>query len=309
MSKGLQDNPWQGRVDNPNNSETRRWHQSVLVGDINDAPKADFALAGYAIDEGVKRNKGRIGAAEGPNAIRKALSSFAWHSKHTLLDIGDSYCHGSKLEAAQAEYASKIAGCLNKGVKTIGLGGGHDIAFSHYTGVRAAFPDKKIGIINLDAHFDLRTPEPLTSSGTPFYQIAQQEEQLHYLCIGIQEYGNTQKLFNTAQQLHVKHFLRSQLRENLAAVLTTVEVFSKTVDVVYLTVDLDGFDRTVAPGVSAPTTDGLLIHEVLPIIHQLATSKKLKACDFAELNPSYDQDAATARLAAYLIFDLLKYWI
>ncbi len=72
--------------------------------------------------------------------------------------------------------------------KSIVLGGGHEVTFAHYSGIKKAFPNQKIGIINLDAHFDNREPENGVgaSSGTGFWQIAQ-EGEIHSLHIGIQK--------------------------------------------------------------------------------------------------------------------------
>ena len=66
---------WQGRVDPEDGLEGKRWHQA-----INDsADYCDAALLGFSCDIGVANNKGRVGAAKGPDTIRQTLANMAWH--------------------------------------------------------------------------------------------------------------------------------------------------------------------------------------------------------------------------------------
>ena len=300
---------WQGRIDSPEDGLGLRWHQVVQTQDLDaDLQKQNkLALLGYACDEGVKRNKGRVGAFYGPKVIRKALSSFAWHLDNELLDFGDFECHDSNLEDFQKEFSTGVAKVLSSGHKLVALGGGHDIAYAHFCGFRQFMKTKKkdalLGIINFDAHFDLREPSPLSSSGTPFYQIKTEfsEEKIDYLCLGIHDYANTQRLFHTAKSLGVSYETRKEIRENLPKVEHNLKQFLEPLDAVYLTIDLDGLDASICPGVSAPSTDGLTLVEVLSFIQIIKDSGKLISVDLAEFNPKYDLDNKTAKIAAYLV--------
>lgn len=121
----------------------------------------------------MKRNKGRVGAADAPDAIRTQLANLPIHRPVSLVDLGTVTCEYENLEQAQSELAEQVANSLQNGLKPIVLGGGHEVAFGSFSGlfqyVQAHAPDKKIGIINFDAHFDLREAEHATS-GTPFYR-------------------------------------------------------------------------------------------------------------------------------------------
>lgn len=64
---------WQGRVDSVDDQEAFRWHQ--IVREVAPGARPGIALAGFASDEGVRRNGGRAGAAGGPAALRRALSN------------------------------------------------------------------------------------------------------------------------------------------------------------------------------------------------------------------------------------------
>src|SRR5690606_1566362 len=92
------------------------------------------------------------------------------------------------------------------------LGGGHEIVYGHYKGLRQAYPTASIGIINIDAHFDLRKPaETGPNSGTGFWQIAQEVQAsgypFHYMALGIQKAANTQELFTRADALDVVYVM------------------------------------------------------------------------------------------------------
>jgi len=79
-----------------------------------------------------------------------------------------------------------------------------------------------------------------------------------------------------------------------------------TIDLVYLSMDLDGFCSSIAPGVSAPSPLGFQPDVALKTIAFLAQSQKLVSVDIVELNPCYDHDNATARLAARLIYQVIE---
>src|SRR5690606_39172273 len=77
---------WSGRVDQPEDASTRRWHQWVRTPEAGAA--SGVALLGFACDEGVRRNHGRVGAAEGPAALRRMLSNLPTLDEVPLYDAG-----------------------------------------------------------------------------------------------------------------------------------------------------------------------------------------------------------------------------
>tara|TARA_R110002020_G_scaffold113688_1_gene261602 strand:+ start:107153 stop:108145 length:993 start_codon:yes stop_codon:yes gene_type:complete len=271
-----------------------------------------FALLGYACDEGVKRNQGRVGAAKGPDAIREQLGKLPDHlrDKTSLLDLGNISCGDGDLEACQQTLSSKVSQLLSKRAFPILLGGGHDIAYTHYRGIKDHLKNlgdaKTIGIINFDAHFDLRPTTNGTTSGTPFHQIAQECERegvpFKYLCLGIRKDANSGSLFTTAAELGALYVEND--RFNLFYRDETIQIikdFYQGVDVLYTTLDLDGFSSAFAPGVSAASPMGFSPDIVLECLQTIIASKKLISMDVAELNPVYDRDGQTAKLAASLI--------
>lgn len=306
--------PWTGRFDG-DGAEHRRWWQAVTPFGKNDGgPDSSAArpavILGFASDEGVRRNKGRTGAALAPAALRAALGPLAFHSNRTVSDAGDIVVSDGALEAGQARAGQAIAAMLDGGRLTAVLGGGHETAYASYLGVaasKAVRDGQRLGILNLDAHFDLRD-EALPSSGTPFRQMAEAEaaagREFRYAVVGISEPNNTRALFNTAARLGVRYLpdedcTAERVREFVAAFLARV-------DVLYLTIDLDVLPASVAPGVSAPAAYGVPLPVISAVCRQVAESGKLLHLDVAELNPGFDIDGRTAKVAARLVNTLLR---
>jgi formiminoglutamase len=306
--------PWRGRFDG-DGTEHRRWWQAVAPYHHTPAtPSAarsprPAALLGFNSDAGVLRNKGRVGAAVAPAAIRAALGPLAFRLPREVFDAGDVTVTGNALEAGQARAGLAVSKMLDAGSLTVVLGGGHETAFASYLGVAgsaAVRGGKRLGVLNLDAHFDLRD-EPEPSSGTPFLQMARAEEaagrELKYAVVGISEPNNTPALFSTASRLGVKYLLDEDCSAEATAQF--VAGFLESVDVLYLTIDLDVLPAAVAPGVSAPAAYGVPLPVISAVCRQVAASGKLLHLDVAELNPKFDIDQRTAKVAARLVNTLL----
>ncbi len=129
--------------------------------------------------------------------------------------------------------------------------------------------------------------------------------EYHQVTVGIQRQSNTIKLFQAANSLGVEFVEGSQMHwTHLAAIQERVEAFLAQVEHVYVSIDLDGFAAHLAPGVSAPTAFGYNTGLVNSLLGQLLHSGKVVSCDIAELNPEYDRDQQTARLAASLVYSM-----
>lgn len=300
---------WAGRIDSDTDKSQFRMHQVMQCIKYTqlDMQTPGFSMMGYACDEGVRRNKGNVGAVEGPMAFRKAFSNLAVHESQMLYDLGNVTCRDGNLEATQQQFSEVVKEAIQAKQKLIAIGGGHDIAYGHFRGIREALGEKvKIGIINFDAHFDLRAIEQHPSSGTPFWQIAQEENQINYCCIGIQPGGNTKKLFETAKEHGVFIILRNEIGNSDAE--SKFSAFIESMDYLYLTVDLDGFDMSYCPGVSAPTANGFSYQEIQSYLMKVSGSQKLISMDIAELSPAHDRGNQTAKMAAHLAYDLMNSW-
>lgn len=301
---------WTGRKSNPEKSK-QYWHQVIELHDLKDIGKThtDIALLGYVCDEGVRRNLGRVGAKNGPTALREFLAKLPVHfDKIKVADFGNIVCIDRDMEACQNALANITEQLLTHGIFPIAMGGGHDIAYGHFKGIyntiNSSSGDKRIGIINFDAHFDLRPVEQQPNSGTPFNQILNEFENVEYIAIGIQRQSNTKELFDIAMQDNIHFALNydcESSKEELNALQARLQPIIDACDHLYITIDLDGFSSAYAPGVSAPSPLGFTPSFVFKMLRFLFDTHKIISFDIAELNPSLDSDKLTANLAAKII--------
>lgn len=289
---------WNGRLDSYEEIDLRLWQ---VVQEIKEAQEAGgVCFVGYDTDDGVVRNLGRKGAESGSNAIRKAIQSFPQLKGLKVYDYRN--LEKKSAEEAQKEYSEKISDVLKKGIFPIGLGGGHDIAYGSYLGIRKAHPDKKIGIINFDAHLDMRPYDKGRTSGTSFKEIMDNDKNTQYAIVGFQKMGNTERLIKTAEAFNVL-ILEEECSEE--SIIKSLEEFVKKVDIVYVTFCMDVFDASTAPGVSAPVVMGLDPKKGKRLLRFLMETEKVVCVDFAEVNPVYDIDNMTAKLAGCLIYEVM----
>lgn len=311
---------WQGREDRAEGPLALRWHQRVQRPRPGSPERATdpeaVALLGFASDTGVRRNGGRTGAREGPAALRTILAGLPAHPiDRELVDAGDVQVEGDDLESAQIEFAAAIRDLLDAGYRPIGLGGGHEIGFASWLGLADHLAPRlprppRIGILNLDAHLDLRQA-PQRHSGTPFHDIARECERrgwpFRYACFGASRAANTAALYAQAERLGV--WIEPDLdltADALPALLTRLDAWCTDLDALYLTICLDAFPAAAAPGVSAPAALGIDPRIAIRLIAHARARGLLKLADVAELCPAQDIDRRTARLAARLVWELVR---
>lgn len=317
---------WIGRAEPFETDRARYWYQLAKPYE-----QQQIGLVGFACDQGVRRNQGRVGAKAAPPMIRQAFAALPVISDLqqrfdgqllTLLgDAGDIHCHDDDgfapltLEQAQTVYADKISHVIKQGGLPIGLGGGHAIAYGSFLGlwqtlVKANNVHDKdklpvIGIINFDAHLDIRQSDVATS-GTPFRQIAEHldknSQPFHYCCIGVSRLSNTAALFDRAEQLGV-HIISDEDCHHLPwdSLAEQINAFINKVDVLYITIDMDCLPSSVVPGVSAPAAYGIELSFVERAVKVMMQSGKVKVADIAEINPTFDVDNRSCKVAARLL--------
>lgn len=264
-------------------------------------------------------------------------------------DLGNVICADNdkiikdSLEQAQQIYSEQVAKMVAKDTLVIGLGGGHEIAWGSFLGLYQGLQNQilsnqklqnqklqnqalqqqeqqnhqksvtampKIGIINFDAHFDLRQDKYATS-GTPFRQIAeflsQKNEPFCYLAIGISQFSNTAALVHRAKTLGVSVITDDDCyRLPFMAICQQITDFTDCVDVLYLTLDMDCLSGAIMPAVSAPAAKGLSLDFVEHCLEVILASNKVKIIDIAETNPVYDNDGRSLKVVARLLAKLLE---
>jgi formiminoglutamase len=303
---------WNGRIDSTTNYDAFRWHQWVRPLDLSEPvelPKDTLKIGfiGFECDEGIKLNKGREGAALGPKMIRKELSNLPclFTQDLVLFECGNIQVTNESLDELQRELADQIDIMIRLGVFPIVLGGGHELALGHYKGLKKNYPD--LGIINLDAHLDMRPYEESASSGTMFRQIADlnrsDNDPFKYLCLGVQKRGNTIDLLKKAKELEAEFvYARDIIHGNINDTHEKITKFARKSNHIYLTLCTDVISSAYAPGVSSAQPLGIHPEIILDLIKYAIRTDKLVAFDVAEVSPRFDQDNVTANLACTFIF-------
>jgi len=309
--------PWQGRPDLTHGSCFFHIIQllNLTRADWASITTPAFALLGFRCDEGVKRNFGRTGAINGPDVMREVLAKTPLQREGLIIyDAGNISCEDDDLEQAQLALAEAVSLLLQHNITPIVLGGGHEIAWGHYQGIAKSNAAEKLGVVNFDAHFDMRPllADDKGSSGTPFLQIANacqaSNREFDYSCIGIQPASNIPLLFSTMAKHHGSVLLAEDIQLNkIEKCSSFIEDIINRNQQLYVTICLDVFAASDAPGVSAPQILGLTPWQVIPMLRELATSGKVLSYDLAEYAPNYDLDFRTARLAANLIFEIVHH--
>lgn len=304
---------WTGRVDSETLYDAFRWHQwiepiDLSMTDVSLPPyKVGIALLGFASDEGVKRNLGRTGAAKGPASIRKELCNLpcSFADSLRLFDAGTVTCDDGNLEESQATLAWAVDRLIRMNLFPIVLGGGHEVAYGDYSGLmKCGFTP---GIINFDAHFDIRPYTDKGSSGTMFRQIHDDLVRLgypfNYFAVGIQKRGNTVDLFKTAERMQASYLMAKEIGEgDLTGAYEKLDAFLSRQSQLYVTICTDVFSSAFAPGVSATQPLGLHPERILRIFKRIFATGKVILFDIAEVSPRFDNDNVTSNLAATFIY-------
>lgn len=313
---------WKGRVDSREDYDAFRWHQWVQPLDLNEVKEKPacalgFAFIGFCSEQGVKRNKGRVGTALAPDFIRGQMSNLpcTFSQQVKFYDAGNILCDEISMEEGQRLLGLAVEKILELSLFPIVLGGGHETTFGHFQG---QFADLKknnasldMGVVNFDAHFDLRPYDNGPSSGSMFRQIGDIYEkegaEYHYLPLGIQEHSNTVSLFKYAKAIGANYILAKEVKDsNFSSILEKVDTFLYPCDSAYITVCTDVFSAAFAPGVSATQALGLDPEVVLPIIKHILRTRKVRGFDICEISPRFDLDNTTAKLGAVLIFAVVN---
>lgn len=286
-------------------------------------------LLGVGSDLSLGRHRGRLGDNEGPESISTWAAKMLPPSRELYIyDAGViESASGLTFKELQSELYSKVTGFLVREHLPILLGGGHEISIASYKALSDYIyrPDRntsetqecsapkaqhpRIGIINFDAHFELRKARS-PKVGSVFYSVANYCADNHrpfdYLGLGICERSNSQAIFMRAEELGCQWILDRQMKmRNLREVFYKVERFLNHVDYVHVSFDLSVFSADVASGVNLSRLQGVdwpIVEQVLKLI---VNSGKVKVLDVVEYNPEFDDENQTAKVAARVVNTIL----
>jgi formiminoglutamase len=285
-------------------SKDEKWPRANTLFD-NNLDSADFALLGIPAH---KTSLSATSANLTPAAIREALTRYSTFAGSTnsdlrtlsMTDLGDidspDFLDG---ENRVAEFAADL---LSKHKLIVALGGDNSITYSLAKGLWNDI--QNIGVITFDAHHDLRDGE---SNGSPIWRLIQVGlPGKNIVQIGIADFANSSEYADRAREHGVTVISRAEMRST-----TMPEIIRKALDVagmqgreIYVDVDVDVCDRSVAPACPASLPGGISADELRHGVRLIASDKRVRAIDITEIDAAIDaDDQRTVRLAALLVLE------
>jgi formiminoglutamase len=268
-----------------------------------DFEDATIVLLGCPQDEGVRRNGGRPGAAKAPDAIRAALYRLVSPPGVRLFDAGNTAIQ-STLEDTHRVHQHVVREILSSGKPVISLGGGNDVSYPDCAAV--AQVDPGFAAFNIDAHLDVRN-NPVRNSGTPYRMLLEERlldpDRLYE--IGHQPFSVAQTHLDylAAKGAHVMSLL--ELRKKGSNACLTDILHHCDSAALFWGIDMDVVRAADAPGVSAPNPTGLSAEDLCAVAELAGADHRSRIFEITEVNPDFDLDNRTARLAAAAVFHFL----
>jgi len=281
-------------------------------------------LAGYPDDLGIRMNNGRPGAMEAPKKIRHFLNKFtppvSRSSPKSIWDCGDlnisalsASTDSRSLELRHEAAREQALRVFNAGGRLISLGGGHDYGFSDGAAFLQTFSSTHLRplVINIDAHLDVRPASGPHHSGTPFRRLLESEFEFDLLQIGIQQQCNAQSHLNYCLErgvhvLHMEDILSNPAGERATLIEFTEPHLRRFPNrPTFLSLDIDGFSSSFAPGASQSWPTGITVAGFLPFLNHLLRSVDVRSVGIYEVSPPLDVADQTSKLAAVIVHNIL----
>jgi formiminoglutamase len=284
--------------------------------------KWDGKLGGRVGIIGAPLSKSSIshsGAAFAPSTIRSMLSSYSTYSIEENIDLGDIQItdfgdivmHPTDIVKSQNRIKETIEQLVTANRETfwIVLGGDHSISYPAISGFQKHWG--KVGVIQFDAHHDLRNLEDGgPTNGTPFRNLIESDtiNGRHLIQIGIRDFANSKAYTDYGKQQGVTIYTMKDVRsrEMKDIIAESIQQLEKEVDAVYVSVDMDVLDQAFAPGCPAIGPGGMDSQSLFEAITFLGEKEIVKALDIVEIDPMMDFRDMTSRTAAWVILQFLK---
>ncbi|CAB4610668.1 unannotated protein [freshwater metagenome] len=244
-----------------------------------------------------------------PAAIREALAKYSTYAGSTdtelqvsgITDLGDisSPDHAD----GEARVATAITDLLKTHKILLALGGDNSITYSVAAGL---FPDlSKVGLITFDAHHDLRDG---ISNGSPIWRLIQAGlPGENIVQIGLSDFANSGPYAKRAKDAGITTIHRAELRDRKMSdvVAQALEIAGAGGREIYVDIDVDVCDRSVAPACPASVPGGISADELRQAANLIAQDVRVRAIDITEIDAASDSgDGRTVRLAALLVLEI-----
>jgi formiminoglutamase len=282
-----------------------RWGERISF-DPKDYARAKIVLIGCPQDEGVRRNGGRAGASAAPAAIRACFYRLVATADTGLFDLGNISVQAS-LEETHRTLNEVVRQVLSDGKRVVVLGGGNDISYPDCSAVSAFTGTSHLLALNIDAHLDVRQ-NPVRHSGTPYRMLLQEGllTPANFYEIAYQPFAVAPAHLDYVRNKGAHAIGMRELRQKGAAASLENILGASDAKGIFWGIDMDSVCAADAPGVSAPNALGLSAEELCDIATLAGADSRTTLFEITEVNPAYDVDQRTARLAAVAIHHFLR---
>ena len=280
-----------------------------------DAIDADIAVLGAPFDAGTQF---RAGARFGPRAIREASTLFSFgHSgaydheddvtylaaeTTRIVDIGDADIVHTDTLKSHANIEAGVRAILAAGALPVVLGGDHSV---NIPAVNAFSEEEPIHIVQIDAHLDFVDERHGVryGHGNPMRRAAEKDYVTGLTQIGVRNVSSTARDgYEAARAMGSDILSVRQFRKlGVEGVLARIPADRRY----YVTIDIDGFDPSIAPGTGTPSHGGFTYYEGLELLDGLTKQGSVAGVDLVEVAPDYDPSGSTSTLAAQLLLNFI----
>jgi len=278
--------------------------------------EADVAVLGAPFDAGTQY---RSGARFGPRSVREASTLFSFghagaydHEDDTtyltgdvrIVDMGDADIVHTDTHQSHANIETGVRAALAAGALPVVIGGDHSV---NIPCINAFEGQGDIHILQIDAHLDFVDVRHgvRNGHGNPMRRAAEKPYVTGLTQVGIRNVSSTtQEGYEAAREMGSDILSVRQMRK-LGAEATAKRIPPKAR--VYITLDIDAFCPSIAPGTGTPSHGGFLYYEVLELLQHVAQSHEIVGIDLVEVAPDYDHSDSTSILAAQVLLNLLGF--
>jgi len=280
-----------------------------------DSIDADVAILGAPFDFGTQY---RPGARFGPRAIREASTLFSFghagaydHEDDItylaaettrIVDIGDADIIHTDTTRSHANIEAGVRAILKAGAIPVVLGGDHSV---NIPAINAFSDEEPFHLVQIDAHLDFVDERHGVTAGhgNPMRRAAEKPYVTGLSQIGIRNVSSTAREgYEDARRFGSDILSVRQFRAlGVEAVLERIPAASRY----YVTIDIDGFDPSIAPGTGTPSHGGFQYYEILELMGGLAKRGRIIGLDLVEVAPDYDPTGSTSTLAAQLLLNII----
>ncbi len=280
------------------------------------AIEADVAVMGAPFDFGTQW---RSGARFGPRAVREASTLFSFghagaydHEDDAtylpgsvrIVDIGDADIVHTDTLKSHANIEAGVRAMLKAGALPVTIGGDHSI---NIPCINAFDNQGPIHILQIDAHLDFVDERHGVrfGHGNPMRRAAEKDYVTGLTQVGIRNVSSTAKEGYADARAMGSDILSVRQARKLGAeaLINRIPEGAR----VYVTVDIDAFCPSIAPGTGTPSHGGFLYYDVLEMMQALAKRHDVVGIDLVEVAPDYDPTGSTAILAAQLLLNTLGF--